>query len=82
MTASGQAPAAQQRAMAAESKGDAPLLDKKVYENQCAINLSAALIRSGISMNGYIGAWSWEKGKPKYAIRAQELANWLTTPAS
>lgn len=63
-------------------KGDAPLLDKKVYENQCAINLSAALIRSGISMNGYIGAWSWEKGKPKYAIRAQELANWLTTPAS
>lgn len=23
-------------------KGDVPLLDKAVYENQCAINLSAA----------------------------------------
>jgi hypothetical protein len=63
-------------------KGEPPLLDKGVYENQCAINLSAALMRSGINMNSYPGAKSWEKGKPKYAIRAQELANWLATPAS
>jgi hypothetical protein len=58
-------------------KGDGPLLDKRVYENQCAINLSAALMRSGVSMSSYNGAWSWQKDKPKYAIRAQELANWL-----
>jgi hypothetical protein len=62
-------------------KGEPPLLDKKVYENQCAINLSAALMRSGVSMKSYGGAWSWQKDKPKYAIRAQELANWLCTPA-
>jgi hypothetical protein len=63
-------------------KREPPLLDKKVYENQCAISLSAALIRSGINMKSYTGAWSWQKDKPKYAIRAQELADWLATPAS
>jgi Type VI secretion system (T6SS), amidase effector protein 4 len=61
-------------------KGDSPLLDTKVYENQCAINLSAALMRSGIEMNNYTGVWSWETGKTKYAIRAQELADWLAKP--
>lgn len=63
-------------------KGDGPLLDKRVYENQCAINLSAALLRSGMNMKSYTGQWSWEKDKPRYAIRAQELANWLTTPGA
>jgi hypothetical protein len=59
-------------------KGDAPLLDKKAYDNQCAINLSAALTRSGISMDDFRGAKSWQKDKLKYAIRAQELADWLS----
>ena len=63
-------------------KGDAPLLDKRVYENQCAINMSAACMRSGMKFSGYMGALSWEKDKPKYAIRAQELANWFATPFS
>lgn len=63
-------------------KGEGALLDKRVYENQCAINLSAALIRSGINMTSYNGTWSWQKDKPKYAIRAQELANWLATGGS
>lgn len=58
-------------------KGDAPLLDKKVYENQCAINMSASLMRSGIDMKTFAGTRSWEKDKPKYAIRAEELAGWL-----
>jgi len=60
-------------------KGDTPLLDKKVYENQCAINMHAAWIRSGMNLTGYTGALSWEKDKPKYAIRAQELANWFAS---
>jgi hypothetical protein len=59
-------------------KGDAPLLDNKAYENQCAIGVSAALIRSGVDMKSYTGVWSWEKDKPKYAIRAHELAVWLS----
>jgi Type VI secretion system (T6SS), amidase effector protein 4 len=59
-------------------KGDAPLLDKLTYKNQCAINVSAALTRTGVSMNDFHGALSWQKDKPQYAIRAQELADWLT----
>lgn len=58
-------------------KGDAPLLDKATYANQCAINMSAAFVRAGISMDDFRGAKSWQKDKPKYAIRAQELADWL-----
>lgn len=60
-------------------KGDKPLLDQKIYANQCAINLSAALIRSQVPLTGFRGAVSWQKEKPKYAIRAQELADWLKT---
>lgn len=63
-------------------KGDAPLLDTKVYRNQCAINMSAACLRSGMTLSGYTGTRSWEKDKPKYAIRAQELANWFASPHS
>jgi hypothetical protein len=63
-------------------KGDAPVLDKKVYENQCAINVGAAWLRSGMTLSGYTGALSWEKDKPKYPIRAQELANWFASPHS
>ncbi|WP_326533894.1 type VI secretion system amidase effector protein Tae4 [Pseudorhodoferax sp.] len=62
--------------------GEPALLDKKVYENQCAINLSASLIRAGIDLKSYSGTKSWEKGKPTYPIRAQELANWLASGAS
>ncbi|PZN83278.1 MAG: hypothetical protein DM484_04815 [Candidatus Methylumidiphilus alinenensis] len=63
-------------------KGDTPVLDKKVYENQCAINMGAAWLRSGMTISGYTGALSWEKDKPKYPIRAQELANWFASPYS
>ena len=63
-------------------KGEQPLLDKKTYENQCAINLHAALERSGVNLKTFRGQLSWQKDKPKYAIRAQELANWLSSPFS
>lgn len=61
-------------------KGENPLLDKRVYQNQCAINLYAALERSGVNFKAFRGQLSWQKDKPKYAIRAQELANWLASP--
>ena len=60
-------------------KGDTPLLDKKQYENQCAINLYAALQRSNVNVKTFHGQLSWQKDKPKYAIRAQEVANWLAS---
>jgi hypothetical protein len=63
-------------------KGDGPLLDKTVYENQCAINLGAALMRSGVTLKSYSGAWSWNKEGNKYPIRAEELARWLASPAA
>lgn len=58
-------------------KEDGPLLDKKQYQNQCAINLYAALQRSGVNVASFRGQLSWQKDKPRYAIRAQEVANWL-----
>ena len=62
-------------------KGDAPLLDHKVYQNQCAVNLYAALQRSKVDVSTFKGAMSWQKDAPKYAIRAQEVSDWLDTGA-
>ncbi len=62
-------------------KGEEALLDRATYVNQCAINLDASLTRSGVDMSRYSGVKSWQQGKPKYAIRAEELANWLATGA-
>ncbi len=61
-------------------KREAPLLDKGTYQNQCAINLYAALIRSGVNAKTFRGRLSWQKNRPKYAIRAQELADWFASP--
>lgn len=63
-------------------KGDGPLLSKASYENQCAVNVHACLARSGIDLKTFRGVLSWEQGKPRYALRAQELADWLATPFS
>lgn len=61
--------------------GEDPLLDKATYENQCAINLYAALQRAGVNVSTFTGQLSWQKDRPKYAIRAQEVADWLASPA-
>lgn len=63
-------------------KGENSLLDKGAYPNQCAINLYAALQRSNVDVKTFHGQLSWQKDKPKYAIRAQELAEWLVSPYS
>jgi hypothetical protein len=63
-------------------QGDAPVLDKKVYENQCAISMSAALMRSGVDLKSFTGARSWQAEGPKYPIRAEELAEWLDKNAA
>ena len=61
-------------------KGDKPLLNTATYQNQCAVNLHACLERSGADLKTFHGVRSWEKDKPKYALRAQELADWLDSP--
>jgi hypothetical protein len=63
-------------------KGDDTLLDEKVYTDQCAIDVGAAFIRSAMDMRSFKGVYSWQKDKPSYPIRAQELANWLDSPAA
>mgnify|MGYP000238687044 CR=1 FL=1 len=47
------------------------------YENQCAVNVSAAIHGSGIEMKSFKGATVLVDAK-KMAIRAQELAAWLS----
>jgi hypothetical protein len=63
-------------------KGDAPLLSHATYPNQCAINLYAALQRAGFNVSTFHGLLSWDSDKPKYAIRAQEVADWLARPGT
>ena len=62
--------------------GEEPILDIGLYPNQCAINLYAAMQRAGVTVKSFRGQLSWQKGKPKYAIRAQEVADWLASVAS
>ncbi|MEI7870326.1 MAG: T6SS effector amidase Tae4 family protein [Candidatus Methylumidiphilus sp.] len=57
-------------------------MDKRQYPNQCAVNIYEALKKSGVNVNSFYGQLSWQKDKPKYAIRAQELADWLASPAN
>jgi RHS repeat-associated protein len=52
--------------------------EKENYENQCAIELSEALIKSGISLNGYKGGTCKDCSiNQKHALNAEQLANFL-----
>ena len=60
-----------------DSSGDKPL-----FSNYCAINLSHALLKSGVTINsGNVVSTRWgcndKNYKNEHVIRAQELANWL-----
>jgi len=63
-------------------KGEDPLLPVARYPDQCAANLWAALTRSGVDTRSFHGTMSWEKPGPNYAIRAQEVADWLAKPVA
>ena len=60
-------------------KGDGPVLDSTVYKDQCAVNLHVSLERSGINLTSFRGVRSWGRDEPRYALRAQELADWLAS---
>jgi len=51
------------------------------YQNQCAVRMSIALAAAGVNMNHYHKARCHQKGHPVHAVRAQELADWLSLPA-
>jgi len=51
-----------------------------IFSDHCAINLSEALIKSGMKLDGYKGTKCWGKcplGSGSHALRAQELATYL-----
>lgn len=64
---------------------ESPYLDERGnipsgYENQCAIKLSLALLAAGVPLKGFRGA-SVAIGGRRAALRAKELAEWLTRQA-
>ena len=50
------------------------------YPDQCSLKVSAALHAAGVDMRGYAGAYTMLGGK-KGALRAAELAAWLSKQA-
>lgn len=56
--------------------------DKPIFSNYCAINLSHALLKSGVTINSQKVTKCWgcidKNYNNKHAIRAEELANWLS----
>lgn len=61
---------------------EAPLLDRRLCPHQCAVRLHAALERSGVDFSSFPGLLSAQEGRPPYAIRAHELAEWLDSDAA
>ena len=59
-----------------------PKTKKECYDNQCAMELSEALIKSGISMKGFKGATckNCSLGE-KHALSAEQLADFLLKPS-
>lgn len=50
------------------------------YPNQCAVRMSVALASVGVNLHHYPKARCHQKGHPIHAVRAQELADWLSLP--
>lgn len=53
--------------------------DTALFPNQCAIRMGVALAGAGVNMATFGGAKCWVPHKPRHILRAQELANWMTT---
>ena len=51
------------------------------FENQCAIRLGIALNGGGMNMKAYTKARCWYGHSTVHALRAQELADWLSLSA-
>jgi hypothetical protein len=63
---------------------DPPLIEPCVnakgvpqHANQCAIRMSVAFTRSGISLDSYKGVFCWSGHGRQHAVRAEELGQWL-----
>lgn len=51
-----------------------------VHQNQCAIRMSVALYKSNVDLKSFYGVNCWENHKDgfSHALRAQELADWMS----
>jgi len=60
-----------------------PISKQENYSDQCAIEITETLIKSGIKLKGYKGATCKDCSlKEKHALVAQELANFLSNAGS
>jgi hypothetical protein len=50
------------------------------FENQCAIRMSVCLVRSGVRLDSFRGAFCWFGHHREHALRAEEVAAWLDSP--
>ena len=60
-----------------------PCLDasgKTIFENQCSIRMSTCLVKSGVSLASFKGAFCWFHHGRTHILRAEEQARWLNTP--
>ncbi|BFM15697.1 hypothetical protein R50073_18800 [Maricurvus nonylphenolicus] len=48
---------------------------KRAFENQCAIRMGQALVKSGVNLTSFKGARCWHKHSPAHILRAEELQN-------
>lgn len=55
---------------------------RRAFENQCAIRLGDALINSAVDISTFKGVRCWHNHTPGHILRAEELANWLTSAFS
>ena len=55
--------------------------DVSFFANQCAIRMGVALRGAGVNLSGFRGAMCFPrlKHKPRHVLRAQALADWLST---
>lgn len=49
----------------------------KPFSDYCAIMLSEALLKSGVTLNGFKGSKCWSHSGMKHALLAEQLATWL-----
>ena len=55
---------------------------QRAFDNQCAIRMGQALIKSRVNLDSFRGVRCWHKHSPAHILRAEELAIWLKSAFS
>jgi hypothetical protein len=52
------------------------------HDNQCVIRLGLALVRSGVSLNSFNGAFCWSGHGRQHPLRVEEFKKWLNSSSA